>query len=678
MKLRKLLAMFIIIIALVLLGETKSQASLHLKNLDFQVQINDDGSMNVVETWDIKVSDTNTLYKTFIKDDTKYSSIMDVSVKDITKGENNIFNSASKWEYHLPKGYFFAGTNNKGENEIAWGVSIESTTRKQYLISYRVNDVITKYNDCAELYWQFLGNEFEISANKITGTIKLPAKVQHLEDLKVWGHTKYLNGEVKVVSSDTVEFNLNNYKSKNYVEVRLAMPTYLFEKVSSENISQEEKLDDIIKEETEWANEANARRDRRNKNFKLLILATILVNTSIGIMFSKKIKKNKQFLEKNPNILPEQQLEYYRELPDKEETPLEAVFILKTGYKQSCLPNVFSATILNFALKGYIRIEQEGKTIKILLNKIKTDELTGDEKKVLEILRAASNNNELTMAELEKYIKNYPSKLMNLNSTFEKVSKTQASEKGKFDTNRFNKQIVYAEKNVGYIFILIIIIIASIFTIGYAYKNVQGMLITCTIISLAFFIVVTIINLILNMKITTSFNGFTQKGINEQEQWKAFKKYMEDFSYLDEKEVPELVLWEKYLVYATAFGIADKVLKQLKVKYPELNNQDTISNMVLFNAMYNANGLNANFINSISTSTSRMYSSTYSSGSGSGGGFSGGGGFGGRWRWPEAEDNKIYLKKASLSNSPFCTTRIKNIFPKTTWQENTKWYILVV
>ena len=73
------------------------------------------------------------------------------------------------------------------------------------------------------------------------------------------------------------------------------------------------------------------------------------------------------------------------------------------------------------------------------------------------------------MAELEKYIKNYPSKLMNLNSTFEKVSKTQASEKGKFDTNRFNKQIVYAEKNVGYIFLLIIIITASRFTIGYAY-----------------------------------------------------------------------------------------------------------------------------------------------------------------------------------------------------------------
>ena len=635
MKLKKILTGFIITITLILLNSTSSEASLHLKNLDFTAQINEDGSMDVVETWDVNVSDTNTLYKTFKIDKTKYSGISNVFVQDITSGTNKNFKKSDIWKYHLDKGHYFGGINNNNEYEIAWGVSIDTTTRKQYLIRYTVEDVIKKYNDCAELYWQFVGSEFEISADSITGIIKLPNKVSDKDELKVWGHTEYLNGEIYVTDLDIVEFNVNKYKSGNFVEVRIAMPTYVMSKL--ENTSNINKIDSIIEQETKWANEANARRDRRNKNFKLLILATILVNTSIGIMFSKKIKKNKQFLEKNPNILPEQQLEYYRELPDKEETPLEAVFILKTGYKQSCLPNVFSATILNFALKGYIRIEQEGKTIKILLNKIKTDELTGDEKKVLEILRAASNNNELTMAELEKYIKNYPSKLMNLNSTFEKVSKTQASEKGKFDTNRFNKQIVYAEKNVGYIFLLIIIITASIFTIGYAYKNVQSMLITCTIISLAFFIVVTIINLILNIKITTSFNGFTQKGINEQEQWKAFKKYMEDFSYLNEKEVPQLVLWEKYLVFATAFGIADKVLKQLKVKYPELNDPDTIHSMILFNSMYNSNGFNTKFINSINTSTSRMYSSTYSSGSGGGGGFSGGGGFGGggggrRWK----------------------------------------------
>lgn len=650
MKLKKILTGFIITITLILLNATSSEASLHLKNLDFTAQINEDGSMDVVETWDINISETNTLYKTFKIDKTKYSGISNVFVQDITSGTNKNFKKSDIWKYHLDKEHYFGGINNNNEYEIAWGVSIDTTTRKQYLIRYTVKDVIKKYNDCAELYWQIVGSDFEVSADSITGIIKLPNKVSNKDELKVWGHTEYLNGEIYVTDLDTVEFKVNKYKSGNFVEIRIAMPTYVMSKL--ENTSNINKIDSIIEQETKWANEANARRDRRNKNFKLLILATILVNTSIGIMFSKKIKKNKQFLKKNPNILPEQQLEYYRELPDKEETPLEAVFILKTGYKQSCLPNVFSATILNFALKGYIRIEQEGKTIKILLNKIKTDELTGDEKKVLGILRAASNNNELTMAELEKYIKNYPSKLMNLNSTFEKVSKTQASEKGKFDTNRFNKQIVYAEKNVGYIFLLIIIITASIFTIGYAYKNVQSMLITCTIISLAFFIVVTIINLILNIKITTSFNGFTQKGINEQEQWKAFKKYMEDFSYLNEKEVPQLVLWEKYLVFATAFGIADKVLKQLKVKYPELNDPDTIHSMILFNSMYNSNGFNTKFINSIKTSTSRMYSSTYSSGSGSGGGFSGGGGFGGGGGRPEEEDKhkgRLCIYKAYIT-----------------------------
>ena len=32
-------------------------------------------------------------------------------------------------------------------------------------------------------------------------------------------------------------------------------------------------------------------------------------------------------------------------------------------------------------------------------------------------------------------------------------------------------------------------------------------------------------------------------------------------SYMHEKEVIELPIWEKYLVYATAFGISEKVIK---------------------------------------------------------------------------------------------------------------------
>ena len=36
---------------------------------------NSDGSMDVVETWNIDISDTNTLFKTFKRDSTKYTNI---------------------------------------------------------------------------------------------------------------------------------------------------------------------------------------------------------------------------------------------------------------------------------------------------------------------------------------------------------------------------------------------------------------------------------------------------------------------------------------------------------------------------------------------------------------------------------------------------------------------------
>ena len=143
--------------------------------------------------------------------------------------------------------------------------------------------------------------------------------------------------------------------------------------------------------------------------------------------------------------------------------------------------------------------------------------------------------------------------------------------------------------------------------------------------------IVLIINGIYCCKIANRINVLTQKGIDQKEMWKGLKKYMEDFSLLNEREVPELVLWEKYLVYATAFGISDKVLKQLKVVYPDIDKVEGINTSTYMYFMYNSN-FNTNFTNAISSS---IASATYSSGSGSGGGFSGGGGGGGggrRWR----------------------------------------------
>ncbi len=108
---------------------------------------------------------------------------------------------------------------------------------------------------------------------------------------------------------------------------------------------------------------------------------------------------------------------------------------------------------------------------------------------------------------------------------------------------------------------------------------------------------------------------------------------MADFSLMKEKEVPELILWEKYLVYATVFGISEKVLKQLKVVYPQISDEEYMSShgYAYMYLMYSGS-FNNSFLSSLNTSIGNSYNNittNYSSGSGSGGGFSSGGGFGG-------------------------------------------------
>lgn len=86
-KSRKILYIILFIAIILLIGTVKSKAGyLNLNSLDFNVQINNDGSIDVTETWDIRIKETNTLYKSFKTDSSKYSNITNVTVKDITNG----------------------------------------------------------------------------------------------------------------------------------------------------------------------------------------------------------------------------------------------------------------------------------------------------------------------------------------------------------------------------------------------------------------------------------------------------------------------------------------------------------------------------------------------------------------------------------------------------------------
>lgn len=61
----------------------------------------------------------------------------------------------------------------------------------------------------------------------------------------------------------------------------------------------------------------------------------------------------------------------------------------------------------------------------------------------------------------------------------------------------------------------------------------------------------------------------TAKNPDTPRQLLGLRKYLLDFSLIGEREIKEMTLWKEYLVYATLFGIADKVCDNFATVYPD-------------------------------------------------------------------------------------------------------------
>ncbi len=618
MKRLKLIVIVISILTFTLFLGSIYAGELNLNSLKFNVLLNEDGSMNVTEIWDISIKDTNTLYKTFPLDSEGFDGFSNATVYEILEnGEKIPFARTNKEVYHVEKGAYYSLINSKSDYEIAWGVSINGRDTKRYEINYTVDNIIHKYNDCAELYWQFIGKSFEIDADFVDGTVILPQNNYTKEDIKVWAHGQ-LNGNINIISNNEIKFEVSNFKAGEMLEVRIAMPTSLFP--SSNKIISVAKLDSIIEEETIWANEANEERQRTENIEKMIDLIVKGFCIFSIIFFLIKLVKYIGIMKKTPKLVPDIKLDYYREIPGGDDAlPTDAAFL--QGYMESNIPNIVSSMMLDLALKKALAFEIIDKTpskqeitVKLLLED--SNKLKIEEKILYDYLeKVVKKENSFTMKDLEKYIEKHITSFNKMTNNIIEETKNTQVKKGIFDLE-INK---VHSKNIG---ISILYFVLAIFTL---FASIMLSSLYSRAYLLIIPLVLFIILFIVTLNVAQRYNGVTQEGVNQKERWNGLKKYMKDFSLLDEKEIPALVMWERYLVYATVFGIAEKVLKQLKLKYPELSDEGALTGTTYMYLMYST-GINRSLISSINNSISSSYASgNYSSGSGSGGGFSGGG-----------------------------------------------------
>ena len=584
-----------------------------------------------------------------------------ISVKGIKKTSNDfailndsgdIFTevgSASKGDY----GHYIITDIDNGIN-----IKIYNPSKKDRLfyIEYIVKNMAIKHNDVGEIGYNIFTSLKEPVSN-INVKFIVP---NNKKTIKVWGHGP-LTGETSIVSSNEVLLKLDYLESYEGLDIRLVFDRNVLSE--SLKLDNEDVLNTIIEEETKKADDANKIREEERKKLEELKekieqaindfekdrtqvkkdyaislveklygyeeydLYMYRLNNTLSYEEEEELKRNKTigniinylcitylvfgiylfyrfYTNHDKEYKPIFNHEYYRDFP-KEYGP-EKVDYLVNGQVSS---KSFTAMILNLIYQKKIEFEKlEKNNYKLKL--INQDNLANSEKNLIKCI--FGKKEEVTLKELKTNAKkNYDEFTNNYRSWQQNA------------TNESKAMNFYEKSNKG-LYSLYSIIPFFLFSLSnyFEYAN-------------PFIIFITILIVPISLVYYLCAKKRSQEGNEDYHKWKALKNFMKDFGRMQEKELPEIKLWEKYLVYATVFGIANKLAKTMEIKVKEFADTD-------FTDLYTINALNdmlkvsnvvASSVENAKLVADRAYAvahSTNSSGSGSGGGFSSGGGsFGG-------------------------------------------------
>lgn len=635
-----------------------------MNKLDYNVALNEDGSMNVVETWNVYVKNTGTLFKDFYN--TNKYPISNISVKNLKTNEQ--LEDLGHEEYHVPEGKYYAEEIKNNVVEVAFGTGKKKSSGNiKFQVSYKIDNVINSYEDCQEFYWKFLDKSNGMMCKNVTGTITLPRDLNNLENLLVWGHGN-INGRIDKSGTNKIKFKIKNFSAGNMLEVRVVTK----EKMFNVDGKQFTMLNGIQKEETRWASKTN----EKIKENRIILIIILLIEVIILLFIFKDIKTYFN-INKSGNKIEKRNLEYFRDIPREEtSTPGEGAFLYYfdnnfnwTDGKQS---DVLAANILNLCLKGYISFEKtlEDKIyISILKDK---DDLKEDEKEIYNLIKDAIGKKEsIEVKELQDFAKkNYDKYSAHVRSMVKHIKENLYSEDiiDKKQEKLYNKTYSPTPTIFAGIFmaIIVFILMSLLPIIDVGYLAAFGISIRNSLLEIILILVPIIAMLIVleqnRKKARGNVYKLTQKGEDEQAEWKGLSKYLKHYSLLNERGVFDIIIWEKYLVYATAFGISEKVIEELHASYPYVFTEEYwqeerptkgIIDMACNPSYYNKKCSFIGFTNEIQTSyntmqtTMKEYTSTHSSAHYSSSSFGGGGGFssggGGRRRrtvqWADAKNN---------------------------------------
>lgn len=573
---RGIAALLVAVIAVLAWAAPAHAKSVRFVNLVTDAIVRPDGSMAVHEILTIRFDGSFTFgTRTF---ESNFSSIRDISVSE--SGQS------------LPVEAIAGG--------IRWSFTAFSETR-EFAIDYVVDDAVSVGSDVGELYWKFMGTSHP-AIDRMSVTIHLPG--EGLEGaapetppddtgvVRAWGHVATRVGTVANTGNEVV-LQSANVPANAFVEARVAAPAAVFTAAGGGGA----RLPTILREEQGF--QTDYRDNQRVKDG--IVIGAIAVSALAAAAFAFN------FLRSGKEPKPLTTIgEYWREpLADP---PAIVTSTLKFGRVDG---TAFASTVLDLARRGYLTIRHEHierfgpdeNVYHFMWTGKGTDPLSPYEADLLQNLFRGQNA--VTSKEFAAWGRSHPGEAQSFWRDWKKKVSDDLRVRGYIETGRVGVWLIHVVSIVACFFAFILTA-----TVSRSWWAIAPGVVTAGLVVF-----------------TGSLQRRTPRGAEAAEEAKALRRYIRDFSTLDEAPVESLVIWEQFLVAAVALGVAGELISGLQARIPAAT-QAGFAPWYIGTQGPGFAGLNgighfaSNFGNAATSSLSP-------SSSGSSGGFSGGGGGGG-------------------------------------------------
>ena len=594
----------ILVLSLLLFTTIFGRTVYEIERLDIVANIERDGSLEVEERVIYDIGKINGILYNI--DALGYGKFTDLQIFYEDDGEfkqarNNTAPSEGNFTVSVDDGLYKIKLYAPSQNE-----------RKEFIFRYNLTRGVTVYRDIAQLNRKMVGKDWQNSIGNISVTVNLPENVKK-DDIYAFGHGP-LTGNIEILDGKSVRYTLNDYRPGEFLEVNLLFPKNILTSFNPLLMKNKSALKEILDMEGKLAKEANDARKRAIIGFYLgRVVLVLAVAWWLFLVVFIYLKNSKRYKVEN------EYGEYFRELPDDYSPSIAGTLVSRNLYPSG---RELFAMLLDLVRKGHLKLEEGEKTTTSILQE-SGKPLSEEEKFILNwYIRELGDGEKIVLESVE------------------------ASIKGRGGAKEFNRNyerwrtIVYSdmlEKNLKMDKRDKFSTSLGIFT-GIAYFIGGGMLVVYFQSEL--FILMILLGFIL-LPYTFSRKRASLEKEKAISRWEAFKKFLVDYSNLEEAKLASIELWEHYFVYAVALGVAEKVAKGYSKIMSKKGEESTIiggrgyrnnsfMNMYLYSHAFRSMERNTSFV--AQRAMESVARSSRSSARGRGGGFSGGssGGGGGR------------------------------------------------